>query len=205
MTSKRWPGLIALTGTPGTGKKTVAPLLVRPTGTRSLDLKSVATPGSQTDQGEEIQVDTRRLRSQLLKLDLSDTVLFGHMIPDVLRRGEPSFVTVLRCEPTELKRRLVRRGYGPQKVLENIEAELIGVVLSHCLSVFGDSVVHEYDTTTSDAVTIAKRISRDYRNGSEHGRPWRDWTTRYDSSTKLMSLLSGPTTDPASTWTSRGC
>ncbi len=198
MPRNRWPGLLALTGTPGSGKKTIVPLLERSTRAIPLDLKSLTPPERKDPHGEAL-VNARQLRSKLLRLDLSDSIVFGHMVPDVLRRGEPDFVAVLRCEPAELKRRLSRRGYPSRKVIENVEAELIGLILSDCVRVFGGSVVHEYNTTTARPAVVASRIARDYSAGSVRRAPWTDWTLRYDSSTKLRSLLSSPRTEPAST------
>jgi broad-specificity NMP kinase len=121
------------------------------------------------------------------------------LVPDVLREGEPDFVAVVRCEPAELKSRLSARGYSHEKVLENVEAELIGVVLDASVRAFGAGVVREYDTTGSKPASVARRIADDYAAKAVHEGPWIDWTLDYDSSTKLRSLLSTPRTEPAST------
>lgn len=195
----RWPGLLALTGNPGTGKKSVAPALADYLGSGLVDINQVALSGDRKPVSGEKEVDTRKLRSRLVKLGLSDSVVFGHMLADLLRKGEPDFVAVLRCEPSELKKRLEARGYDKAKVVENVEAELIGVILYDCIRVFGEAAVHEYDTTGAHPRSVAKRIADDFRNGVIQDAPWIDWTLDYDSSTKLRSLLSAPRTEPAST------
>lgn len=198
MAPKKWSGMVVLTGSPGTGKKTVLPYLERSLKSRTLNLNQLAASDAAVTRSGGL-VDTRRLRSKLLKLDLSNTIVFGHLAPHVLQKEEPSFVAVLRCEPSELKKRLQARGYPAGKVTENVESELIGVVLDECLRAFGDSAVHEYDTTHHDPEPVASLIARDLADGSPHAGPWIDWTLDYDSSTKLRSLLSSPTTEPAST------
>jgi adenylate kinase len=191
--------MLAITGTPGVGKKSVAPVIAKTLKAHVLALNGLAISDVPAKENGEYLVDVRKLRSRLLKLDLSDSVVFGHLVPDVLRRGDVGFVAVLRCEPGELKKRLNARGYSPDKVVENVEAELIGVVLDACVRRFGPSVVHEYDTTGATPRTVASRIASDYRSGVASKRPWTDWTLGYDSSTKLRSLLSSPRTEPAST------
>jgi adenylate kinase len=191
--------MLAVTGTPGVGKKSVAPILAKVLKAHALDLNGLAISDAPTKEKGEYLVDVKKLRAKLLKADPSESVVFGHMVPEVLRRGEAGFVAVLRCEPGELKDRLRARGYPPTKVVENVEAELIGVVLDACLRRFGPTAVHEYDTTGATPRAIAGRIASDYRSGTIRKGPWTDWTLDYDSSTKLTSLLSSPRTEPAST------
>lgn len=179
-----------MTGTPATGKKSVAPLLADILGLKAVELNAVA--------GYRPDVDTQSLRRAVLKL-LPGALIYGHLLPDVLRSRELDFVAVLRCEPSVLKRRLCARGYPGDKVVENVEAELIGVVSDASVRSFGPTTVHEYDTTRAKPQAVARRIARDYLSRRVHAGSWTDWTLRYDSSTKLRSLLSVPRTEPAPT------
>jgi adenylate kinase len=186
--------MVGICGTPGTGKKTVSPIVAKLMG-----LPAPIAINSLTRAGEE-EVDTAILRRRLLDLDPPRAVLFGHLLPHVLRRSEAGFVAVLRCEPSVLRERLTRRGYPRPKVTENVEAELIGVVLDECVTTFGSGLVREYDTTTAGPQEVARAIAGDAgkpRRGV--GPPWIDWTLGYDSSSKLRSLLEGRSDPPAST------
>ena len=83
-----------------------------------------------------------------------------------------------------------------------MEAELIGVVLDECVRRFGSRLVREYDTTSSSPKAVASEIAKDSEAaGAPRSRApaWIDWTLRYDSSTKLRSLLAGESEPPAST------
>lgn len=128
-------------------------------------------------------------------------VLFGHLLPDVLEKPEARLVAVLRCEPTVLRKRLLKRGYPSSKIVENLEAELIGLLLDECLRAYGPALVREYDTTSASPEEVAASIARDTKSSitSKRTARWIDWTLRYDSSSKLTSLLSGNTEPLAST------
>jgi len=174
-------------------------------GTTLIEINSVAEevspPQRRRGRGRELMVDTSLLRAELLKRDLTGAVVSGHLLPEVLGKREVEFVAVLRCEPLKLKKRLLSRGYGNDKVIENVEAELIGVVLDAAVRAFGEARVHEYDTTHATPHAVAEQIAKDYGSGAPQGRPWIDWTLGYDSSTKLRLLLlsAAESTGPAST------
>jgi adenylate kinase len=190
-------GMVGISGTPGTGKKTVAPIVARILGLPT----PIAVNSLAKGEGD---VDTALLRRALLELDPPRGVVFGHLLPHVLRKKEAGFVAVLRCEPAVLRERLSSRGYPPAKVTENVEAELIGVVLDECVKRFGSALVHEYDTTSAPPEKVGRAVARDAEAMGRARRPakaraWIDWTLDYDSSTKLRSLLAGGRDPPAST------
>jgi len=191
--------IVGICGTPGTGKKTIAPKVATLLGSpEAISINSLAPKAA-------FAVDTRQLRAELLRSKPSRVVLFGHLLPDVLRKPEAAMVAVLRCEPSSLRKRLEERGYAPSKVTANVEAELIGVLLYECVVQYGSPLVREYDTTSSSPEAVAKSIAKDAEAALEGraktaGRPpaWIDWTLDYGSSTKLRSLL-GRSAPPAST------
>ncbi len=190
---------VGITGTPGTGKKTVAPRVASRLSYSTLDLNQVAKVGSSYRSGEPFEVDTVALRKRIKALQTSKRVIYGHLLPEVFRVKELGFVAVMRCEPSVLKKRLIARGYDEEKLVANLEAELIGVLLDACLRSFGQSVVHEYDSTKTTPNELANAIVSDYTRRTRQRRSWIDWTFRYASSAKLRSLLSFGKTEPAST------
>ena len=183
-------GIIGICGTPGAGKKTVAPIVASLAGLPApISINSLARTG-------QVEVDPKVLRTRLLKLNPGRAVVFGHLLPHVVNRSEVAMVAVLRCEPSVLRKRLVARRYPPAKVTENVEAELIGVVLDECVRKFGSELVREYDTTSASPKKVAAAIARDARgNGPKTAAraapAWIDWTLSYGSSSKLRSLLAG--------------
>ena len=196
----RRPGALGITGTPGTGKKSVARALAPLVRGELLEINALAGAHSVPNESEELVVDVRALGLALRDRPLSGAVVSGHLLADVLGPADVDFVAVLRCDPAVLKRRLVLRRYSSKKVLENVEAELIGVVLDEAVRRFGASRVHEYDSTKAGAGYIGEEDRpRPSRRRRRSPRPGSTGPLGYDSSTKLRSLLSVPRTDPAST------
>ena len=73
--------------------------------------------------------------------------------------------------------------------MDNVEAELIGVIATDAVSAFGRERTFEFDTTTSSPASTAKSVVRLVRG--PRTTPQRvDWVSSYDSAPKLKSLLS---------------
>ncbi|HSV42038.1 MAG TPA: adenylate kinase family protein [Methanomassiliicoccales archaeon] len=146
--------LISLTGTPGTGKSSVAKSLTA-AGWRTLEVSDLASrAGLLTEMDKErgsYDIDPDDLQSAVDMAGLKDTVLVGHL--SHLVRND--LTIVLRCRPSVLKERLAKRNWPGTKVQENIEAEAIDIILMEALDRNG--AVFEVDTTemTSEEVTWA--------------------------------------------------
>lgn len=191
--------VLGITGTPGTGKSSIAPIVARKLGFSLKDLNSLALSGGLAGTASRNEVDPKDLRTVVMKGLRDDSVIVGHMLPDVLKRNETTFVAVLRCSPAALKGRLAARRYRDEQLIQNVEAEFIGVLLGESILTFGERAVHEYDTTHADPATVSDRIAKDYL-GKRKPRIRRiDWTEAYNSAAKLTSLLSSDSTESALT------
>ena len=97
------PNALGITGTPCTGKKTIAPLVASRLGMTYVELNAIARRLPLSASEGEFEVDVRKLRSSLLRGRISGAVVSGHLLPAVLKDGELDFLAVLRCEPMVLK------------------------------------------------------------------------------------------------------
>ena len=185
---------LGITGTPGTGKKTLAPRVAKALGLPAVGLNDLLRARERASASRG--VDPSKLRRRLLKLTGGPEVVYGHMVPDVLEKRDAQRVVVLRCDPLELGRRLRSRGYSFAKVAGNVEAELIGVVSAACISKFGRGRVAEFDTTSS-SVRASVEAVRGLLTGKAGAMI--DWVPFYSSAEKLRSLLSEASTDSALT------
>lgn len=121
---------VALTGTPGVGKTTVAALAAKD-GWTVVDVKAWAKEeGCVVGFDEDDQaavIDIERLSGLVPK---RGRLLFeghlSHLLPvDV--------AWVVRCDPEVLRPRLAARGYPAGKVAENLEAEALDLILQEAL------------------------------------------------------------------------
>jgi adenylate kinase len=171
----------ALTGTPGTGKSTVAEAMVG-RGWRCVELNELAhASGAVTGRDDERgtdEVDVDLLRDAVASALSSEpedgrVLLVSHMAH--LRPCDS--IVVRRCSPRELGTRLADRGWPEAKVRENVEAEAVGVVLVEAMEVDPPVQVFELDTTHEDATATASAIEDALAGGgSGMEAGWVDWS-----------------------------
>ncbi|MDR2846092.1 MAG: adenylate kinase family protein [Candidatus Methanoplasma sp.] len=139
--------LIAITGTPGTGKSSLSDEL-RKRGRRVLDvnehIRSHGLLGDRDEGRDTFCVDVDGLNDSLGELRDMDEIIFldSHLSHCVDSRA----IIVLRCHPDELAKRLAARGYSEQKIMENVQAEVLDVIL--CEASESDIPVFEIDCTS---------------------------------------------------------
>jgi len=144
--------LIALTGTPGTGKSTIADDLIQ-RGHRIIRVNDTIGPyitGTDPKQDTRI-VDIERWSAEFPH---SDGIIEGHL--SHLLPAEQ--IIILRCRPDILKARLIERGYSEEKVSENTEAELLDVILIEALEEHTPEQIYEIDATDMSVPEVADMI-----------------------------------------------
>jgi adenylate kinase len=155
--------VIALSGTPGTGKSAVGQLLATKLSVECLELNQLVIDhrfylGEDADRRTLI-ADVDKLRNHLEKL-LDDTraryVIVGHFADEVPKHRLEVLV-ILRCNPIILTQRLRKRGWSEEKIIENIQAELLGECTAQALIRHERRQIFEIDTSekTPPATVIA--------------------------------------------------
>lgn len=180
------PRVVGITGTPGTGKKSVSPIVAKLMGLPCLGLNEFARAEGLVEKGGG--VDMMLLRRALARKLKRTTVVYGHLLPYSVRRAQVAQVGVLRCEPSVLKQRLFSRGYTAEKVAENVEAELIGMVSADSIRAYGAAKVFEVDATYTSPAEAAQQAVALFKDERTKSGPV-DWMSNYDSGEKLKSLL----------------
>ncbi len=121
--------IIAVSGTPGTGKTTVAKSLSKLPGHSYVDVKKLIKDrrlslGKDRKRDCDI-IDHYELNRILIKMIKSDRNLvidshLSHMLP----KRDVDACVVTSCSLKELKKRLKARGYSSGKIRENLDAEI---------------------------------------------------------------------------------
>ena len=148
--------IVAVTGTPGTGKTTAVDLA-------ETDLDAIHLNEIVREEGLYDGVDEEResvvadLEAVRVWLDSRDDVLVDSHLA---HRFDADRVIVLRCRPDELERRLRDRGFAEGKARENAESEALDLVLSEAVAEHGTGAVYEIDTTDRPPEGVAREIER---------------------------------------------
>jgi adenylate kinase len=170
--------IVALTGTPGTGKSTVSKLL-RNKKYQVLDLNKIVLSENLVlrydDARQTAEVDLDGLNKYLIEnLKTQTSYIINN---DTIRNhnntmDEPVFleghiahllnivdlVIVLRCHPTELRHRLVAKGWSEDKLRENLEAEAVDAITIESIEKFGQDKIFEINTTAEKPSGIVEKI-----------------------------------------------
>jgi adenylate kinase len=175
--------LLALTGTPGTGKSSLARRLADQ-GWDHVDLgtyvrdeglvegEDPARPGTAIVEparvADEMELDLSAARDD--EIDLVLDAHWSHEMPDL------DAVAVLRCDPGVLEDRLRDRGWDEPKVHENAEAEAVGVVAARCRN---RADAFELDTSDAPLGKVLERLQAALADpGSRHPPGTIDWIAR---------------------------
>jgi adenylate kinase len=164
--------IILLTGTPGTGKTTISPLLAEKLGCQVVDINHLVEEkqlytGLDPEKGYKV-VDLDALEEELHKIlnfqenskhpkNNSCKIIEGHLshyFPNA------DLVVVFRTEPLILEDRLKKRDWQEVKIRENLEAEALDICTWESYQIHGKNV-HEIDTsniTPENAVDIILEI-----------------------------------------------
>jgi adenylate kinase len=74
-------------------------------------------------------------------------IVDGHYSHELLNEDQVTCIFVFRRAPWQLIEEYNKRRYSQEKIWENLEAEIIGVIASEVLEKFSLEIIHEIDTT----------------------------------------------------------
>jgi adenylate kinase len=181
--------LVALTGTPGTGKSTASNLL-RDEGYVVLDLNEIAQNNdffisfdSARNTHEVDLVKLNKFLGEFLinNLDKKDktknrdpVILDGHIAHFL---DGLDIVVVLRCHPKVLQQRLGKKNWSKAKVRENLEAEVLDVITIEVVERFKEDKIFEVDTTNDTPTEVINKIKKILKGETKEFRPGNiDWS-----------------------------
>jgi len=128
--------LIIITGTPATGKSTLAKILVKQLNYEHLDLhqyyKQLATQYNKKKQCYDLnQKKVLKLVREKLTSTKKEGIIIDSHISHHLPKSLVNLCIVLTCSNLkELEKRLKNRKYSKQKIRENLDAEIFQICLT---------------------------------------------------------------------------
>ena len=171
---------LALTGTPGVGKTTIASLLAD-VGYHVVKTEEVAERFGCIDDvdlhdgARPIDIDrlNDKIHSEWKNDPIQSTVIDGHLshlLP-------VDWVVILRCSPSVLRKRLTGRSYAEEKIEGNIDWEILGSAWPEIDDT--DSAI-EFDTSADGVETVFQGIMDWLADDFKPRRPHRpiDWIER---------------------------
>lgn len=141
-----------ITGSPGTGKHTIADTISNTLNFDIIDINDVARRSNLIFDGE---VDTAMLANMI---DIQrPSIIVGHLAPYViLKKYTIKKAIVLRRSPYELYDIYQDRQYSRQKILDNVGAEILDVIYADACNAF-DTVI-QIDTTSNTPTYNIQRV-----------------------------------------------
>lgn len=174
--------IIAITGTPGTGKTSVSGLLIN-RGFEVVDLNKVACGKNfligKDEERDSLIVDMDKFDKYVKKNYKKKDLVFieGHL-SHLLKSADK--VIVLRRHPNELRKNLVNKGWKEKKIKENVEAEILDIILCETVAIHPSKNIFEIDATgksVDDVVScIIEIIAKKYKNMKKYNIGKIDWS-----------------------------
>ena len=155
--------IIAITGTPGTGKTSVCKAL----GLEFMDLNRVIKEeryytGVDNERGSLI-ADLDKVEDYVKKVYKEDFIkarkrrnLLLLIESHLAHFLKPDIAIVLRANPLLLIERLKQKGFPAQKIAENVEAETLDVILAEAVELC--EIVYEIDTSEKGIEGVASTV-----------------------------------------------
>jgi len=154
--------IIAITGTPGTGKTSVSKIIQKD-GFEVVDFNKVACEknfliGKDKKRDSNI-VDIKRFNDYIKQNYSSKEIVFieGHL-SHLLKYVDK--VIILRCHPNLLRKNLSTKRWKEPKIKENIEAEILDIILCEVVEKYPKENIFEIDVTDKSIEGIANDIKR---------------------------------------------
>jgi adenylate kinase len=175
--------VIAVSGTPGTGKSVFARALAGKLDARLVDLNALIRRKKlfRLDADGTRVANLRRMRAEFSRIlrSSSDPIVVEGLLAHLLPTKHLTHVVVLRTRPKVLEERLRARKYSGAKLRDNLEAEALSIILWEAVQEHGEAKVYEIDTTGIKVMTAVEMFLKAL-SGKKSLRPGKiDWLEEF--------------------------
>ena len=194
--------VVLFSGTPGTGKTLITSKLSEKISAKVISLSEFAVKKdlilSFDSKRDTYVIDEDKIVPEIINLikksrnhGISNFIIEGHLT-DIIPEEYIDLVIVLRCEPDILYKRLISRGYSKEKVIENVQSEILG----NCANFFVEKEMKkpllELDTSTIDInklVNIIIEIIVHEKNIKNYTLGKIDWLEKLSAENRLVEYF----------------
>ncbi|MHA1377637.1 MAG: adenylate kinase family protein [Candidatus Helarchaeota archaeon] len=156
--------IVILSGTPGTGKTTVANRLKDSIPAKIIDINYEVIENKifsvDPDRNTKI-ADFKTLKAHLVKkikqIESVFVIVEGHYA-DIIPNKLVYKAIILRTHPEILKKRLGQRNFEKDKVSENLQAEILGDCTYHAINAYDTDKIFEVDNSRLTIEQCTNRI-----------------------------------------------
>jgi adenylate kinase len=182
--------IIAVTGTPGTGKTSFASLLAKKMPKYEvIEINDVVEKHklfSRIDENESKVVKLRALEEKMQEMiaerrKKSNLIIVGHLVPEMKLNQDVS--VVMRLNLNALIKRLEARGYKTEKIRENIISESV----DYCGLKTMESCEETYEVETEGEKADVMAYLIDMASGRERKPPKKNEINRLDELLELVT------------------
>lgn len=146
---------ILITGTPASGKTSIAKELSFLLKTKYVDVKEIIKNNPGTIEGiEEEEMIIKPALKKILEKNLFESCVFETHLIEYCPKAD--ITIILRTKPSVLKKRMTKRGYSLKKIRDNLEVEII----DYFTQLVNSKKVIEFDSSKGSAKNNAKKILR---------------------------------------------
>lgn len=174
--------IIAITGTPGTGKSSISNILVK-NDFVVIDLNKIALENkyliSKDEKRDSWIIDIDKISEFINNKYSKNQILLieGHL-SHLLKNID--IIIILRCHPDKLRKNLLKKNWKKEKIDENIEAEILDIILCESIELHSKDKIMEIDITDKSIEDVAFIIIENIRNGFKNMKNYKvgriDWS-----------------------------
>lgn len=163
--------IIIVTGTPGTGKTTLAKKIAESYNHEYVDVKALLEKSDICEgfdsERECLVVDPKKLSKLLFNLiGKNNRLVIDSHLSQCLPKKYVDLCIVCKCELPELKRRLKERGYNQQKIRDNLDAEIFDICLTEAQEQYKHKILIVETGDGYKLSNIIKRINDETKHSS---------------------------------------
>ena len=153
--------IIGITGTPGTGKKTISLELAKKLNFQHINLNDYAIKNKLTKNNKtdhiiyNLDLFTKKIKKSI---ENENFIISGHLLPDIISKKDVDIIFILRCSPLILLKRYKKRHYNEQKIKDNIISEAIGIIQYESMIKFGKKKVIEINVTNKNVKSLVEEL-----------------------------------------------